>query len=114
MSAAVSEVLMKTSSQRTRLPQLKAKKRMNSRIQRVTSPGVGGQRNPGSSSSGWRRPQGSSGPSGPSRRMETSLLSQGVIGWPLLVGGKGQLLAPGCGDGLRRGLASGASDAVAG
>ena len=33
VSAAVSEVLMKTSSQRTR-PQLKAKKRMNSRMQR--------------------------------------------------------------------------------
>ena len=51
---------MKTSSQRTR-PQLKAKKRMNSRMQRASSPGVGGQRNPRSSFSGWGRPQGSSG-----------------------------------------------------
>ena len=63
MSAAVSEVLMKTLSQRTR-PQLKAKKRMkkrmNSRTQRASSPGVGGQRNPRSWSSGWRRPEGSS------------------------------------------------------
>ena len=34
VSAVVSEVLMKTSSQRTRPPQVKAKKRMNSRMQR--------------------------------------------------------------------------------
>ena len=45
-----------------------------------------------SSFSGWARPQGSSGPS---RRMETSVLSQGVIDWPLLSGGKRQQLAPG-------------------
>ena len=37
----------------------------------------GGERNPGSSFSGWPRPQGSSGSS---RRMETSLWLQGVIG----------------------------------
>ena len=41
------------------------------------------------------RPQVSSGSSGPYRRMETSLLSQGVVGWPLVSGWERQLLAPG-------------------
>ena len=77
------------------IPEDQAKKRMNSRMQRASSPAVGGQRNPGSSFSGWRRPRGSSGPSGSSRRMETSLLLQSVIGWPLLGGEKRQMLAPG-------------------
>ena len=67
-------------------------KSMNSRIQRASSPAVGGQRNPRSSSSGWCRPWGSSGSS---RRMETSLSLQGVIGWPLVGGWNRQLIPPG-------------------
>ena len=41
------------------------------------------------------------------------LLLRGVTGWSSLSGWKRQLIPPGRGDGLRRDLAPGASDAVA-